>query len=192
MKDLQISSQELDVLLKELNKTAKLPGDVVEFGCYAGDTSVVLAEAIKDDTSKWLYLYDSFEGLPAKTEEDQAGSGRFEEGALKVSPETVARKFKKYNLPDPVITKKWFDQIDSSDLPNQIAFALLDGDFYQSIKISFQKIEPLMVDGGIIAIHDYRNSELPGVARAVNEFVEAHSDEYDFRLVETLAILERK
>ena len=49
-----------------------------------------------------------------------------------------------------------------------------------------------MVDGGIIAIHDYRNSELPGVARAVNEFFEAHSDEYDFRLVETLAILERK
>ena len=190
MKDLQISTRETDVILQELAKTVELPGDVVEFGCYAGDTSVLLAEALKDTPDKWLYLYDSFEGLPEKTIEDQTAAGwRFKAGELKVSPETVAHKFKKLSLPEPVIVKKWFDQLDDSDLPSQICFALLDGDFYQSIKTSFNKVTPRLVKGGIMVVHDYRNAELPGVAKAVDEFIAEHAEEYDFRLSSGLAIL---
>ena len=190
MRDLQISSRETDIILQELAGIITLPGDVVEFGCYAGDTSVLLAEALKQNPDKWLYLYDSFEGLPEKTAEDQSAAGwRFEAGVLKVSPETVAHKFKKLNLPEPVIVKKWFDQLDDSDLPTQISFALLDGDFYQSIKTSFKKVAPRLVDGGIMVVHDYRNAELPGVAKAVNEFLDANSADYEFRLRSGLAIL---
>lgn len=191
MSDLQISTKETDIILQELARTIELPGDVVEFGCYAGDTSIILAEALKKTPDKWLYLYDSFEGLPEKTVEDQSASGwRFKAGELRVSPDTVAHKFKKLSLPDPVIIKKWFDQLEDSDLPNQVAFALLDGDFYQSIETSFEKVAPCMVEGGIIVVHDYRNAELPGVAKAVNEFIESYPD-YAFRPRATLAILEK-
>ena len=193
MKDLQISTRETDVILAQLAKTIKLPGDVVEFGCYAGDTSVLLAEALKQAPDKWLYLYDSFEGLPEKTIEDQTAAGwRFKAGELKVSPETVAHKFKKLSLPEPVIVKKWFDQLDDSDLPSQISFALLDGDFYASIKTSFEKVAPLLTPGGIIVVHDFRNAELPGVAKAVNEFLDANSENYDFQLISGLAVLVKK
>ena len=193
MKDLQISNRETDIILQELAKTAELSGDVVEFGCYAGDTSVILAEAMKNTPEKWLYLYDSFEGLPEKTAEDQSAAGwRFKAGELKVSPEAVAHKFKKLGLPDPVIIKKWFNELDDPDLPDQISFALLDGDFYQSIKTSFEKVTPRLERGGIIVVHDYRNAELPGAARAVNEFMDVHSGEYEFNLRATLAILRRK
>ena len=192
MKDLQISSRETDIILQQPAKTISLKGDVVEFGCYAGDTSVLLAEAMKATPDKWLYLYDSFEGLPEKTIEDQSAAGwRFRAGELKVSPETVAHKFKKLSLPDPVIVKKWFDQLDDSDLPAQISFALLDGDFYASIKTSFEKIAPRLVDGAIIVVHDYRNSELPGVAKAVNEFIESNDSRYEFQLSASLAIFRR-
>ena len=193
MKDLQISTRETDVILAQLAKTIKLPGDVVEFGCYAGDTSVLLAEALKQAPDKWLYLYDSFEGLPEKTIKDQTAAGwRFKAGELKVSPETVAHKFKKLSLPEPVIVKKWFDQLDDSDLPSQISFALLDGDFYASIKTSFEKVAPLLTPGGIIVVHDFRNAELPGVAKAVNEFLDANSENYDFQLISGLAVLVKK
>lgn len=193
MKDLQISTRETDVILAQLAKTIKLPGDVVEFGCYAGDTSVLLAEALKQAPDKWLYLYDSFEGLPEKTIEDQTAAGwRFKAGELKVSPETVTHKFKKLSLPEPVIVKKWFDQLDDSDLPSQISFALLDGDFYASIKTSFEKVAPLLTSGGIIVVHDFRNAELPGVAKAVNEFIDANSENYDFQLISGLAVLVKK
>lgn len=193
MKDLQISTRETDVILAQLAKTIKLPGDVVEFGCYAGDTSVLLAEALKQAPDKWLYLYDSFEGLPEKTAADNSPQGwRFQAGELKVSPDTVAHKFKKLSLPDPVIVKGWFNELTGDDLPSQISFALFDGDFYESIKTSFEKAVPRLSRGGIIVVHDYRNAALPGSAKAVNEFVDAHKDEYVFRLAATLAILVKK
>jgi O-methyltransferase len=193
MKDLQIPNRETDIILQELDATAVVPGDVVEFGCYAGDTSGLLAEALKNTPDKWLYLYDSFEGLPEKAPEDQSAAGwRFKAGELKVSPETVAHKFKKLSLPDPVIVKKWFDQLNDSDLPSQISFALLDGDFYRSIKTSFEKVAPRMASGGVIIVHDYRNAELPGVTKAVGEFLDKHSEEYDFSLRASLVILRRK
>ncbi len=193
MKDLQIPNRETDIILQELDKTMVISGDVVEFGCYAGDTSILLAEALKNTPDKWLYLYDSFEGLPEKAPEDQSAAGwRFKAGELKVSPETVAHKFKKLSLPDPVIVKKWFDQLNDSDLPGQISFALLDGDFYRSIKTSFEKVAPRMASGGVIIVHDYRNAELPGVTKAVGEFLDNHPEEYDFSLRASLAILRRK
>ena len=191
-KELQIPNRETELLLAELRKTLDLPGDVVEFGCYEGDTSILLAGELRDTPDKWLYLYDSFEGLPAKTVEDNSGDGwRFKEGELKASPETVQHKFKKYALPDPVIVKGWFNELSDSDLPSQISFALLDGDFYESIKSSLALVAPRITTGGIIAIHDYRNAELPGSAKAVNEFLANHADKYSLRIVATMAVLEK-
>ena len=193
MKDLQISTRETDVILAQLAKTIKLPGDVVEFGCYAGDTSILRAEALKQAPDKWLDLYDSFEGLPEKTAADNSPEGRrFQAGELKVSPDAVAHKFKKLSLPDPVIVKGWFNELTDDDLPSQISFALFDGDFYESIKTSFEKTIPRLSQGGIIVVHDYRNAALPGSAKAVNEFIDAHKDEYEFRLASSLAILVKK
>ena len=57
------------------------------------------------------------------------------------------------------------------DLPIQIAFAFIDGDFYQSIKVSLSIVERRMMPGGIIVIHDYNNPALPGVAKAVDEWL---------------------
>lgn len=189
-KQLQIPNRETELLLGELKKTLDLPGDLVEFGCYEGDTSILLADAIRDSSDKWLYLYDSFEGLPAKSAEDNSADGwRFQPGELKASPDTVRHKFKKYALPEPVIVKGWFNELTDSDLPEQISFALLDGDFYDSIKSSLILVAPKMVAGGIIAIHDYRNAELPGVGRAVAEFLEQQKDNYNLRIVATMAIL---
>ena len=112
MRDYQIPTRETDIIVAELQKTADISGDVVEFGCYAGDTSVILAAELKNNPDKWLYLYDSFEGLPEKTVEDEAPQGwRFQAGELRVSEDTVAHKFKKLSLPDPVIKKAWFNEL---------------------------------------------------------------------------------
>ena len=189
-KELQIPDREAELVLNELRQTLDLPGDVVEFGCYEGDTSILLADVLRNQPDKWLYLYDSFEGLPEKTAEDKSADGwRCQAGELKASPDTVRSKFKKYDLPEPVIVKGWFDQLDNSDLPESISFALLDGDFYNSIKTSLELVAPRIVSGGIIVVHDYRNARLPGSGRAVNEFLGEHADEYVFRIVATMAVL---
>ena len=192
-KELQIPNRETKLLLDELEQILDLPGDVVEFGCYEGDTSILLAGVLRNNPDKWLYLYDSFEGLPEKSAEDNsADCWRFKAGELKASPDTVRHKFKKYALPDPVIVKSWFNELSDSDLPSEISFALLDGDFYESIKTSFDLVAPKLVSGGKIVVHDFRNAELPGAGVAVNEFLEKHADEYEFRIAATMAVLIKK
>ena len=190
-RDLQIAEREVVILLQNLAETEDVSGDVVEFGCYMGDTSVKIAEVMKNWPEKWLWLYDSFEGLPEKTAEDKSGDGwAFRPGELKANAVSVASKFKKLSLPEPVIMKAWFNELDpNEDLPSQISFALLDGDYYESIKTSLNLVAPKLNKGGKIVVHDYRNSALPGSARAVNEFLEANP-EFKLRLASGLAIIE--
>ena len=192
-KELQIPNRETKLLLVELEQILDLPGDVVEFGCYEGDTSILLADVLRNNPDKWLYLYDSFEGLPEKSAADNSADGwRFKAGELKASPDTVRHKFKKYALPEPVIVKGWFNELSNSDLPSEISFALLDGDFYESIKTSFALVAPRLVSGGKIVVHDYRNAELPGAGLAVNEFLEQYENDFDFHIAMSMAVLVKR
>lgn len=43
----QVSESEIKVILRELSKTRAVLGDVVEFGCYVGTTSVFIAGEIE-------------------------------------------------------------------------------------------------------------------------------------------------
>ena len=123
-------------------------------------------------TSRRLWLYDSFEGLPEKTEADESALGvDFKQGELGVTKREVKLRFLKAGLPVPVIKKAWFSDLSSDDLPEKIAFAFLDGDFYESIRDSLRLVEPKMVEGGVMVVHDYTNPALPGVRRAVEEWL---------------------
>ena len=83
-----------------------------------------------------------------------------------------------------------FNELDAdADLPDNISFALLDGDFYDSIKTSLALVLPKLQSGATIIVHDYRNAQLPGSAKAVNEFIATHP-ELNFRLRAGLAIID--
>ena len=72
----QVTKTETEIILELLEKSLNTEGDVVEFGCYRGDTSVLMKRLLeKNNSEKILWLYDSFEGLPAKTREDQSVAG---------------------------------------------------------------------------------------------------------------------
>ena len=167
----QVADVETSEILKIARGALSVPGDFVELGCYEGDTSLLLAEVLKGADKK-LWLYDSFEGLPAKTSEDESVAGEnFQEGVLAVTKREVKLRFLRANLPVPIIKKAWFSDLTADDLPEKIAFAFLDGDLYQSIKESLVLVWNKMADGGVIIVHDYDNPELPGVTKAVDEWL---------------------
>lgn len=140
-------------------------------------------------TPQRLWIYDSFAGLPAKTVEDASGAGaNFQAGELLVSKREVVNKIRRAGLKNIIIKKAWFDQLTDQDLPPQIAFAFLDGDLYDSIKTSLHLVTPRLVPQGIMVVHDYNNPELPGSARAVDEFLRAHP-RYRLQVRHSLAII---
>lgn len=167
----------------------KVEGDFVELGCYKGDTSLLLQKLLKD-SQKALYLYDSFAGLPEKTPEDSSPAGvAFKSGELYASKREVIERFKKQNLPLPKIKKAFFSELDpTKDLPEKISFAFLDGDLYSSIVTSLKLVIPKLSERGIVVVHDYNNSELPGVSRAVEEFL-AHNPLFSLENRLSLAVL---
>lgn len=167
----QVADAETSEILKIARGCLEVPGDFVELGCYEGDTSILLAETLQK-TDKHLWIYDSFEGLPEKTDEDASEAGRdFQKGVLAVSKRDVKLRFLRSGLPVPIIKKAWFNELTDQDLPSEIAFAFLDGDLYQSIKDSLRLVEDKIAKGGIIIVHDYNNPELPGVTKAVDEWL---------------------
>lgn len=105
----QVSKSEVQIILTELNKVLRacVAGDVVEFGCYKGTTSLFLARLLMEYKSdKRLWLYDSFDGLPYKTDQDDTRLGdEFKRGELKATKAEVIRNFKHANLPRPIIKK---------------------------------------------------------------------------------------
>lgn len=210
----QVASIETAKILELAQTCTQLDGDFVEFGCYRGDTSVELAKVLdgacvtlyeehKDlaqrpgassrkvitQAPQHLWLYDSFEGLPAKSPEDESAAGiNFQPGVLHVSRHALIDKLKKHGLTNTIIKKAWFSDLTSQDLPKDIAFAFLDGDFYESQRTALALVQPRLVPQGTIVCHDYNNPELPGATQAVDEFLQQHP-EYCLTVFQTLAIL---
>ncbi len=203
----QVSEGETQKIVELAKLALAISGDFVEMGCYKGDTSLLLADILKnynqDETNisvgnnveksvekmrktsekhveklgcekeqKRLWIYDSFEGLPKKSIQDESALGiDFKEGELFVTKREVKERFLRASLPVPVIKKAWFSNLSSEDLPGWIAFAFLDGDFYESIRDSLKLIGPKMSPDGVVVVHDYSNLALPGVKRAVDEWL---------------------
>lgn len=193
----QVSKIETEILLELLEKTLSIKGDIVEFGCYRGDTSVFFERRLEkfrnenpDASLKLLWIYDSFEGLPAKTKEDASVAGdQFKAGELLVTKREVIEKFKRSGLKIPRIRKGFFEDLNpDEDVPEKISYAFLDGDLYTSIKTSLKLVEDRMAKDGIIIVHDYNNPELPGSSRAVDEWLKAHPGK-TLEVKETLAII---
>ena len=181
----QVSEKETKYIIEISKECLKVEGDFVELGCYKGDTSLILADLLKN-SGKRLWIYDSFEGLPEKKKEDESILGKdFIVGELMVTKREVKERFLRAGLKVPIIKKGWFADFSSNDLPERIAFAFLDGDFYDSIRDGLRLIQGKMSKGGILIIHDYNNPALPGVKKAVDECG------YDDLIVyESMAILE--
>lgn len=179
----QVNIEQLRVILSECERSLSLAGAVVEFGCYIGTTSLFLRRLIGD---RELHVYDSFEGLPPKTAADMSPAGTdFQAGELAVSKKQFLQEFKRAGLRPPIVHKGWFNNLTAADVPDKIAFAFLDGDFYESIRDSLQLVLPRLVPGGIIVIDDYAREALPGAARAVHELL----PNQQIRVTQNLGIL---
>ena len=118
----QVSEEETRTILELAKECILVPGDFVEMGCYKGDTSLLLAELLVENgvekSVKKLWIYDSFEGLPEKSELDESVMGAsFKCGELAVTKRAVKERFLRAGLPVPVIKKAWFSELLDSDMP---------------------------------------------------------------------------
>lgn len=150
-----------------LMQTKGVHGDVVEVGVYMGHTAVLMASL----TDKEMWLYDSFSGLPEPTAEDIGRRSDFQKGYLKSIPEAVETAFVNAGIKLPNIIVGDFRSCNPAYVPMHISFAHIDCDLYESTLDALHTIWPRMEPGGCIVIDDANNGDLPGVRKAVMEFL---------------------
>jgi O-methyltransferase len=188
-----ISFEEISLMVEYLIETidSNIEGDVVEFGCYVGENSKYTMKTLMEtNSSKQLYLYDSFEGLPEQSEWEK-GTG-WRPGSLKTTEEVLFNNFKQNGLKIPIVHKDWFKDVPEYKIPDKISFAFLDGDFYDSIYDSLEKVYDKVSEGGYIFFHDYNRHDLPGVAAAIEDFMKKRNLYFEVtQIVNNLGVMKK-
>ena len=189
VKDFTMTSPErLFGLIEGVKYIAKkgITGDVVECGVWKGGSMMAIAETLKyvNDTKRTLYLYDTFSGMPAPTEEDRdfdnvdAGKRLHDEKdnkensiiwAYSALPEVdAAMKQTGYNENlINYIEGKVEDTIPKT-ISDKIALLRLDTDWYESTKHELEHLFPRLSKNGILIIDDY--GFWKGSRKAVDEY----------------------
>ena len=158
-------------------------GDIVEFGCHNGRTSLLIAKLLnKMGSNKKLYVYDSFDSLPKVSRFDISAKTSqfcFNEGGPATSYSSFVNTFQQEEMSLPIIHKGYFNEIPESNIPSNISFAFLDGDLYGSIIDSLNIVYPRLSLNGKVIIDDYSNPMTPGVKKACSDFFALRPEKID-------------
>jgi hypothetical protein len=159
-----LSFREMWNLYDGVRKTARLSGDIAELGVFSGGSAKLICQA---KGNRRLHLFDTFAGLPSNNYEiNKINQGDINGGALKevrgYLSEYSGLYFYEGIFPYTTVDLK---------RPVNFSFIHLDADIYEATLEGLKFFYPIMVKSGIILIHDYNAVHLPGVKRAVNEFL---------------------
>lgn len=143
-------------------------GDVVECGVCRGGSAAVLAAAIRD-SARLLWLYDSFEGMPAPGPNDPAAA-RAETGRLAVGTEPVRAALRTVRFPEDRLRLRQgpFRETFGGPRPGRVALLHIDADWHDSVLGALEAFYPLVSDGGWIVLDDFGHWE--GARRAFYAF----------------------
>ncbi len=198
------SASEAIYVIAHLHRALRARGDVCEFGIAQGATSALLANEIRG-TDRQLWLFDSFEGLPRPTEKDvliddvlHLGSMEKYEGQMAVGKHSVVRRLREIDFPRSrvCIVPGFIERtIKSVRLPEAVAFAYVDFDLYEPIKIALEFLDGVTGAGAHVVVDDY-GWVSAGAQIAVDEFVRARSSRWTLAkplpFAGKFAILERQ
>lgn len=166
-----------------------IEGAVVECGVWKGGSMMAVAKTFMalGDTSRDLYLFDTFEGMSPPTSNDKTFDGTSAESLLeqsnglnKESSESVWCYANLQAVKDAMFTTGYpsqklhfvegkVEQTIPSNAPAQISLLRLDTDWYESTRHEMEHLFPLLVPGGVIIIDDYGHWQ--GAKKAIDEYI---------------------
>lgn len=166
-----------------------IKGDIVECGVWRGGSSMAIAETLMagGSTERHLWLYDTFDGMSAPTNEDTSYDGESAADQLArtvknedrtiwcVSPlDDVRDNMAATSYPAGKITlvKGKVEDTIPGTIPESIALLRLDTDWYESTRHELEQLYPRLAKGGILIIDDYGFWQ--GARKAVDEYFAAH------------------
>lgn len=166
---------------------AKVPGDFVEIGVHRGGSAAMIADVVRRDPNRTLWLFDRWGDLPEPTEKD---GHRQTEYARANIPEKLAKladdmplKETRHLLEDVLgfngarYQQGWYDETFAEYAGDKIAFASIDCDYYESSVLALDFVARHASPGCRIVMDDY--DTWPGARTATDEFAAKHGIRVD-------------
>lgn len=178
-----LTARNRTTLYRESIETLKrnIPGAFVEIGVHRGGSAGILAHVLKNDPARKLHLFDRWGDLPDPTVED---GERGEEYRKDHIPDKLAKLREELPLEatrqivEDVIRfpterlhyyQGWYNETLSQYDGGPIAFASLDCDYYESVKLALAFTAQHAAPGATVIVDDY--GTWPGAKTAVHEWL---------------------
>lgn len=163
----------------------KIPGAIVECGVWAGGCAMAAARTLTEvgDTTRDLYLFDTFEGMSEPSEADRDAFGGKASDQLAAadrktgnvwcyaSLEDVQQNLSLTGYPSAQLhfVKGMVENTIPAQAPEQIALLRLDTDWYQSTRHELEHLIGRVAPNGVLLIDDYGHWQ--GARQAVDEWL---------------------
>jgi len=169
-----------------------IPGDLVEAGVWRGGMTVFMRAALSafGDTSRQVWVLDSFEGLPQLDRSRE--TFEWEAGDMAVSLDEVKANFARYGLLDERVhfLKGFFNQTLPQNPIGPISILRIDADLYQSTVDVLTHLYARLSPGGYAIFDDYHN--LPDCRRAIEEFRQQNAITCELKTIDKRAVYWKK
>lgn len=164
----------------------RIPGDIVECGVWSGGSMLLAAHALMHfgDTSRRIYLYDTFAGMPKPDavdarwdgvpalptwEHHQRNGTRWGYGGTQDHVRSVVSS-SGYPEDKLVFVEGMVEDTLPAIRPDHISLLRLDTDLYRSTYHELVHLYPQLSVGGILIIDDY--GAFQGARLATDQFIE--------------------
>lgn len=173
-------------IVELLRSTLNVPGDIAEFGCWKGSTTLLFAKSLKlfDPMGpKIVHAFDSFEGLTEFHPSDSGVSERYAT-AYKGSREMLESCARLAGVADGIrihqgIIEKVLPEFAVQHPHVRFSLVYCDTDLYSATKTILADTWRMITPGGLMVFDQWNMAEFPGEGIAVNEFMESATGTYE-------------
>lgn len=173
------TTQKLIYLNELVRRVENVEGDIVECGVGWGYSLYSICNSLQMlNSTKKIWGYDSFEGLPTPAVEDEPSrkNVKIVQGDLNFSEKYVIGRLTVSGLSQEYIdsnikfVKGYFEDSFKIVIPEKIAFLHIDVDLYDSYMVVLNQMYTRVQQGGIIAFDEYSDNKWVGAKKAVDFF----------------------
>lgn len=170
-------------LLRLLERTLNVPGDVIECGSSRCGTTVIMALYLQAKGSpKRILACDSFQGFDREELQRERNAGLTatpEDAFTSTSYSYVIKKLAVLRLSDRIRPIKGYFQETIPGLAGPFSFALIDCDLKESMLFAAEALWPRLSPGALMLFDDYGEAEFLGAKVGVDEFVSRREREIE-------------
>ena len=162
-----------------LYQVQNVEGSIVECGVGWGRSIAHLALHTFTDPrlpDRNIFGFDSFEGFPEPSEEDNHTKTGVKRGRYRTSERSVVEFLLESGISDRILNERinlvkgfFHDTLYQTKL---FCFMNLDGDLYNSYKVCLEALLTKVNRGGIIIFDEFESEKYPGCRKAILEYFE--------------------